>query len=581
MGRQDLPTETNILHGQFSQLLENLGIGVFTVDIERRITSFNETVQRLTGLREDEVIGRKCYDVFFSDLCHGQCMYSEAVKATGKPLAFDMEIQDETGSLRNITKLVSPLLSSDGEVTGCIEILQDLSAYSELLDRIRYDEHRLKLILDNLDIGVFTVNRGGHITSFNSMAETITGYQRQEILGQHHAKLTGCNLPGQICSLAESIESGETLANLHRQLFTKDGRKLPIRANFMALRNEAGDTIGGLETFQDLSLIQQLNRAISNKYTFADMIGKDGVMQQIFEILPVVADSEANVLVVGPTGTGKDLLAKIVHNASRRKDKPFVKVNCAALPDNLLESEMFGYVKGAFTGADRDKPGRFQEAEGGSIFLDEIGDLPLPLQAKLLRVLEDKEFYPLGGRELCRVDVRIIAATNQIVEELVREKRFREDLFYRLNVMRLELPPLKERRGDLPLLISNFLKQYNITKGAAVSKIAEDAMEILLNYNYPGNIRELENIIEHACVLCQGEVIERRHLPMYLQTSSAQREGEIIASPDAAGARGQWERQRIVEVLTEHSWHRQKAAKALGMDRTTLWRKMKKYDILP
>ena len=581
MSAKDLDTETSILHRQFSLLLENLGIGVFTVDVERRITSFNETVQQLTGLKEDEVIGKKCYEVFFSDLCHGQCMYSEAVKASGKPLAFDMEIQDETGSRRHITKLVSPILSSDGEVTGCIEILQDSTAYSELLDRIRYDEHRLKLILDNLDIGVFTVNRGGYITSFNSMAETITGYQRQEIVGQHHAKLTGCDRPGETCSLGESISTGKTLANLHRRLFTKDGRNLPIRANFMALRNEAGDTIGGLETFQDLSLIQQLNRVISNKYTFADMIGKDGVMQQIFEILPVVADSEANVLVEGPTGTGKDLLAKIIHNASRRKDKPFVKVNCAALPDNLLESELFGYVKGAFTGADRDKPGRFQEADSGSIFLDEIGDLPLPLQAKLLRVLEDKEFYPLGGRELCRVDVRIIAATNQILEDLVREKKFREDLFYRLNVMRLELPPLKERRGDLPLLISNFLKQYNITKGSAVSRIAEDAMEILLNYHYPGNIRELENIIEHACVLCQGEVIERRHLPLYFQTISSHREGDTISRPDVAAGRDQWERQRIVEALQEHRWQRQKAARALGMDRTTLWRKIKKYDIAP
>ncbi|UCE84400.1 MAG: sigma 54-interacting transcriptional regulator [Deltaproteobacteria bacterium] len=490
-----------------------------------------------------------------------------------------MEIQDETGSRRNITKLVSPLLSSDGEVTGCIEILQDLSAYNELLDRIRYDEHRLKLILDNLDIGVFTVNRGGHITSFNSMAESITGYERQEILGQHHAKLTGCNLPGQVCSLAESIETGETLANLHRRLFTKDGRKLPIRANFMALRNEAGQTIGGLETFQDLSLIQKLNRAISDKYTFADMIGKDGVMQQVFEILPVVAESEANVLVEGPTGTGKDLLAKIIHNASRRKDKPFVKVNCAALPDNLLESEMFGYVKGAFTGADRDKPGRFQEAEGGSIFLDEIGDLPLSLQAKLLRVLEDKEFYPLGGRELSQVDVRIIAATNQILENLVREKKFREDLYYRLNVMRLELPPLKERRADIPLLINNFVKQYNVTKGASVTRIAEDAMDILLNYDYPGNIRELENIIEHACVLCQGEIVERRHLPLYMQAIQSSRDEGFVARPGVTEARVQRERELIVEALEEHRWHRQKAAKALGMDRTTLWRKMKKYNI--
>jgi len=581
MVKKKPPYSTNILHEQFSQLLEDLGIGVFTVNKERQITSFNETVERLTGFREEEVLGKKCHEIFFSDLCHGRCMYPEGAELGGEPQAFNMEIYDHEGNLHRITKLVAPLLSGEGQVTGCIEVFQDFSVYNQLLDRIRYDEHRLKLILDNLDIGVFTVNRGGHITSFNSMAETISGYQRHEILGQHHEKITGCNLPGETCGLAESIKSGKGLSNLQRQLFTSDGRKLPIRASFMALRNEAGEIIGGLETFQDLSLIQKLNRAISNKYTFADMIGKDGVMQQLFEILPIVADSEANVLVEGPTGTGKDLVAKIIHNASRRKDKPFVKVNCAALPDNLLESEMFGYIKGAFTGADRDKPGRFQEAEGGSIFLDEIGDLPLSLQAKLLRVLEDKEFYPLGGRKLCRVDVRIIAATNQILENLVKEKRFREDLFYRLNVMRLELPPLRRRRGDVPLLISSFLKQYNITKGASVSRIAEDAMEILLNYDYPGNIRELENIIEHAGVLCQGEVIERRHLPMYIQAASVQVAEDPISRIHGLEERAQQEREVLVATLKKHRWHRQKVAQALGIDRTTLWRKMKKYNISP
>jgi len=571
--------QNRAFHEQVSQLLENLGIGVFTVDRDRRITSFNETVQRLTGLKEEEVLGKQCHDVFFSDLCRGKCMVAETDELEETAQTFDMEIYDLDGIRHHITKIVSPLLSNDGEVTGCIEVFQDLSVFNQLLDRIRYDEHRLKLILDNLDLGVFTVNRGGYITSFNSMAETITGYQRQEILGKHHNKLMGCNQSGQSCGLAESMTSGRSVTNIHRQLFAKDGRKLPIRASFLALRNEAGEIIGGMETFQDLSVIQKLNRAISNKYTFADMVGKDGLMQQIFEILPVVAESEATVLIEGPTGTGKDLLAKIIHNASRRKNKPLVKVNCAALPDNLLESEMFGYVRGAFTGADRDKPGRFQEADGGSIFLDEIGDLPLPLQAKLLRVLEDKEFYPLGGRELCRVDVRIIAATNQILENLVQDKRFREDLFYRLNVMRLELPPLRKRRGDIPLLLDNFLKQHSITKGSAVSRITKDAMDILLNYDYPGNVRELENILEHACVLCQGEVIERKHLPLYIQKTSGLGDDELFVSSNVTQARAQREREIIVEVLKEHRWHRQKAAHALGMDRTTLWRKMKKYDI--
>ncbi|MBW2070576.1 MAG: sigma 54-interacting transcriptional regulator [Deltaproteobacteria bacterium] len=572
-----------IFHEQLSQLLENLGIGVFTVDRDRRITSFNQTVQRLTGFSEEEVLGRQCYDVFYNDLCHGECMSRDDIQKAGRPQAFDMEIQDQKGNRHRITKLVSPLLTSDGRVSGCIEIFQDFSIFSELLERIRYGEHRLKLILDNLDIGIFTVNRSGHVMSFNSVAETITGYKRREILGQHHAKFMGCDRPEVRCLLNESIKTGKKLADHHSHLVTKDGLSLPIRVSFLALRNESGQIVGGLGTFQDISLIQQLNRAISKTYTLDDMVGKDGLMQQIFEIVPVVAASEANVLIEGATGTGKDLLAKVIHKISRRKDKPFVKVNCAALPDSLLESEMFGYVKGAFTGADQDKPGRFQEADGGTIFLDEIGDLPLSLQAKLLRVLEDREFYPLGGRKLTRVDVRIIAATNQGLERLVRERRFREDLYYRLHVMRLELPPLNKRRGDIPLLIDRFIRRYNATKGTAIGRVSEQAMDGLLNYQYPGNIRELENIMEHACILCQGSVIEWRHLPKYLRVPLDQNHHERPATEWQTSEHGEHdqEKRQILTQLRQNQWHRQKTARALGIDRTTLWRKMKKHNIVP
>ena len=566
-------------HEQFSRLLEELGVGVFTVDRERRITSFNQTVERLTGFKEEEVLGKQCYEVFLNDLCQGECSLHSVVQTRGTSLSVDMEIRDQNGALRRITKIVSPLFGAQGEVSGCVEIFQDHSAYRDLLERIRYDEYQLKLILDNLDLGVFTVNRSGHITSFNSMAETVTGYRRQEIVGQHHEKLMVCHRPGSSCLLTESITTGTTLANRTVQLVSKDGRELPIRASCMALRNDSGQIIGGLATFQDLSLIQHLNRAISDKYIFADMIGKDGAMQQIFEILPVVAASDANVLIEGSTGTGKDLLAKIIHNASSRKNRAFVKVNCAAMPDNLLESEMFGYVKGAFTGAHRDKSGRFQEADGGSIFLDEIGDLPLSLQAKLLRVLEDKEFYPLGSQKLRRVDVRIIAATNQGLNNLVQQKLFREDLYYRLNVMRLELPPLKRRRGDVPLLIRRFLNQYNLTRRTAVTTIAEDALDLLLNYDYPGNVRELENIIEHACILCQGEAIERRHLPVYIQANTCPEKDNDAARTPGLESQQEWERRRLLQALEEHRWNRQKVAKALGMERTTLWRKLKKYHL--
>jgi transcriptional regulator with PAS, ATPase and Fis domain len=284
------------------------------------------------------------------------------------------------------------------------------------------------------------------------------------------------------------------------------------------------------------------------------------------------------VLIEGPTGTGKDLLARIIHSAGKRAERPLVKVNCAALPENLLESEMFGYVKGAFTGADRDKPGRFQEADGGTIFLDEIGDLPLPLQAKLLRVLEDREFYPLGSRKTTKVDVRIIAATNQEMELLVKEKRFREDLYYRLNVIRIELPGLKERKADLPLLISHILKRLSMTKDTRIERISEDAMEVLLNYDYPGNVRELENILEHAFIICQGTTIEKKHLPpaplKYIRREPGDQPVMEIRQEAAD------EKERLLAMLRKYQWNRGQTANALNIERTTLWRKMRKYNLL-
>jgi transcriptional regulator with PAS, ATPase and Fis domain len=306
------------------------------------------------------------------------------------------------------------------------------------------------------------------------------------------------------------------------------------------------------------------------------MIGKDPSIQKIFDVVPVVAESDATILIEGATGTGKDLLAKVIHNASKRAKKPLVKVNCAALPDNLLESEMFGYVKGAFTGADKDKPGRFQEADGGTIFLDEIGDIPLSLQAKLLRVLEEKEFYPLGSRKITRVDVRIIAATNQGLEEMVGAKRFREDLFYRLNVIRLELPPLRQRRADIPLLIDNILRRLSSARKAQANRISEEAMEILLNYDYPGNVRELENILEHALIICQEEVIGVKHLPIFLRKATPAAGPEKGASAQEGPPT---EKERILEALKRHHWQRNEAARELHVDRTTLWRKMKRYHL--
>jgi len=578
MAKAIAPEDKFVFYEQLWAMLGDLHIGVFTVDSRRKITSFNRAAESLTGYKESEVIGKYCHQVFRNDLCQGECKFHEAVEAEQVSLSFDVEFSDRQREKRAITKIVTPLFNAKRKLIGCMEIFQDRSAFAELINRIRYSERQLKMVLDNLDTGVFTVTRGGLITFFNIIAEKISGFKREEIIGKPCSLLLGEGASDGTAFLKQAVEDGKARSNKKGLLTTKDRRGIPIRGNYMAMRNEGGRVIGGLATIQDLSLIVQLQRAITSRYTFADMIGKDPSIQKVFEIVPVIAESDATVLIEGPTGTGKDLLAKVIHNASRRTHKPMVKVNCAALPDTLLESEMFGYVKGAFTGADRDKPGRFQEAEGGTIFLDEIGDLPLSLQAKLLRVLEDKEFYPLGSRKTTKVDVRIIAATNRVLEGMVEAKRFREDLFYRLNVIRLELPPLKERRADIPLLIEHILRQLSSAKERKASRISEEAMAILLNYDFPGNVRELENVLEHALIICQEDAIEPKHLPLFLRK----------AMP-AAGSRAEAgrpenlpsEKERLLQALEKHHWHRGEAARALQMDRTTLWRKMKRHHLQP
>ena len=570
--------EILIKYRQLGDIFDTFSMGVMVVGPDRKIISLNHSAELITGYNESDLRGKYCNHILLDPLCGGECQYLAAVENGRQAVSMDFEISDQSNDKHSITRMVSPIYGSDQTPLGCIEIFQDHTVFKDLLERVRYDDRRLKIILDNLDIGVLTVDRGGHITFFNNRAETITGFNRGDVLGKSCSMIFGSTSGHDLLLLNETIADGQARSTTEGEIKSREGQAIPMRADYMALKNEDGRIVGGLATISDLSLKYQFNSEIKGRYTFYDMVGKDPAIQKIFEIVPVVAASDATILIEGPTGTGKDVLAKVIHNASPRSKKPLVKVNCAALPDNLLESEMFGYVKGAFTGAEKDKPGRFQEADGGTIFLDEIGDLPLSLQAKLLRVLEDKEFYPLGGRKTTRVNVRIISATNQNLEQLVAEKRFREDLFYRLNVMRLELPPLKDRRSDIPLLISHILKRLSATRDTVIEKFSNDAMEVLLNYNYPGNVRELENIIEHAMIVCQDTIIQRNHLPLPLQgrISSPLPEAEKRAFDSEIEFS---EKTLILDMLRKYSWNKGKTAAALDINRTTLWRKMKKYNI--
>ena len=427
-------------------------------------------------------------------------------------------------------------------------------------------------ILNSLSEGVCAVDREGVVKCFNSAAERITGMSADEAVGSTLDEL----FPPQGCGcgdrLRDVLESGESIRHVATHMKQPDGTCVPVSMNFTPLLHADGELVGAVATLRDTSAIEQLRRELRHEHTFQGIVSKNPRVKRILDVLPRIAESGSPVLISGPTGSGKELFARAIHNLSPRSDGPFVAVNCGALPEDLFESELFGYKKGAFTGAGQDKPGRFARAEGGTLLLDEVGDLPPGTQVKLLRVLEEGQYEPLGGTESVEADVRILAATNRDLSARVSEGEFRRDLFYRLNVVELEIPPLRERREDIPLLVQHFIEKFNAEKGRDIVGVSRPAMARLMNHPFPGNVRELENIVEHAYIMCQGNEIQEQCLPPSVLTGWAE--------PCDMGAEGEGdERERIVAALRNSGGHRGRAADELGVHESTLWRKMQKHDI--
>jgi PAS domain S-box-containing protein len=432
------------------------------------------------------------------------------------------------------------------------------------------------VILNSIADGVFTTDNDGKITFINKAAEEITGFYSKEAIGHFCFDIFRADICQTRCALKQTLKTKKEITNLPVTILNKQGKKMPISISTAVLKNEKGQIIGGVETFRDLSTIEELKKELSQKYTLGDIISKNHKIHEIFNILPDIAESDSTVLVQGASGTGKELFAKAIHNLSRRKTKTFVKVNCGALPDTLLESELFGYVKGAFTDAKKDKPGRFALANEGTIFLDEVGDMSPSLQVKLLRVLQEKEFEPLGSTSPRKTDVRIVAATNKDLSRLVNEGKFRDDLFYRLNVVKIELPLLRERREDIPLLIDAFVQKFNAKMGKQVIGVSDEVMGALMRYDYLGNVRELENIIEHAFVLCKGDRIDLDCLPKEITVNQEKISSPTVPLPGETPI-DRAEAEVIEGTLKKYDGNRIKTAKELGLDRTTLWRKIKKH----
>jgi len=457
------------------------------------------------------------------------------------------------------------------------------------------------IIFEHIPHGIFTVDGAGKITSFNRAAERITGWQRGEVVGQECAKVFRSNHCEHSCFLRSSIEEGQQHRDEEVVITRKDGSELLVSVSTANLEDENGRVVGGVEMFRDLSMVAELRRQINGSYTSSDIISKSASMRGVRELLPLVAKSTSTVLVEGEPGTGKELVARAIHNLGPRKDKPFIAVNCGALPETLAESELFGHKKGAFTDAVKDKPGRFAMAQGGTLFLDEVGEISPAVQVKLLRVLQEREYTPLGGVTPEPADVRILAATNRDLTSEVSAGRFRQDLFFRLNIVRINLPPLRARAEDIPLLVNHFIAKFNALQGRRITGISEKSLSLLMRYDYQGNVRELENAIEHAFVICGGGVIEVEDLPPYIRGErvipvshadsgggvfavaghNAESTAELVALDAQAsiGPLQNAEATAIREALMRHGSNRTRAAAELGISRNTLWRKMKRYGI--
>ncbi len=433
-------------------------------------------------------------------------------------------------------------------------------------------KRRFKAVVNNISDAIVILDNDGFITSINLSAERITARKEQEISAKNFNELFSVNMPNPWHEIKDKLSNGIRFSFVEMDITSSDGKSMPVSLSVDLLRDVRDDVIGYVATFSDLSEIKELKKEIGDKYEFSNIVSRNHRMREIYDLIETISDCDVSVLIQGESGTGKELIAHSIHSHSQRRDRPFAVLHCGALSETLLESELFGHVKGAFSGAYRDKKGRFEAAHGGTLFLDEIGDISINMQVKLLRVLQTGKFERVGDNDSIHVDVRIIAATNKNLSDEMMKGHFREALFYRLNVVPVFLPPLRERVEDIQRLVQHFIAMFNRKNKRNIKDVSFNVMHLLMNFNWPGNIRELKNIIECSLVCTKAATIEESSMPLYIRDKS-----HVTEKPDRSDPAS--EKERIITVLKGCMGNKTIASRMLNMDRTTLWRKINKYGI--
>lgn len=432
-------------------------------------------------------------------------------------------------------------------------------------------------ILDSLGEGLFTVDKNFKINFFNKAAENITGYSRDDVIGKYCKHVFRSELCFNDCPIALVLKSSKNLYDYESKIISRTGDKIPIKLNSAVLYSEAQEPVGGVISFRDLSELEKIKSKITTEKQFHGVIGHGKKMREIFELIREVSDSSATILIHGESGTGKEMIANAIVKSSTRAKQPFLKINCAVFPENLLGSELFGHVKGAFTDAVKDRPGRFELADKGTLFLDEVAEMPLQMQIQLLRVLQEGTFERIGESKTRKADVRVIAATNIDIDKALSNGTFREDLYYRLNVIPIQVPPLRERVEDIPLLIEHFLNKFSILYKKQITEVDDETMEKMLAYRWGGNVRELENVLEFMFVRTSaGQKLTAEKLPKQICDC---KEPVLSRATETTEYNILPEKRELIRILEEVHWNKSKAAEIMGVGRTTLWRKLKKYGL--